>query len=56
MSMSKKHYEEIASALNLNTSRNSIIAALASKFENDNPRFKREIFIKAGNIGRVEEI
>ena len=53
--MTKKHYIAIASVLQWNTARDSIIAGLCSKFEQDNPRFDRETFIKACNIGRTEE-
>ena len=44
MSMSRKHYEMIASVLALNTSRHAIIAGLVSKFVNDNPLFDEDKF------------
>ena len=44
MGMSKKHYEMIASVISLNKGRDSIIAGLASKFVNDNPRFDEDKF------------
>ena len=38
MSLSRKHYENIATAINLNKERgvDSVIAALSSYFKNDN--------------------
>ena len=47
MGMSKKHYEMIASVISLNKGRDSIIAGLASKFVNDNPRFDEDKFKEA---------
>ena len=47
MPMSRKHYEMIASVISLNKGRDSIIAGLASKFVNDNPRFDEDKFKEA---------
>ena len=54
MSMTRKHYEMIASVLALNKGRDSIIAGLVSKFVNDNPLFDEEKFREACNgMGRL---
>ena len=47
MSMTRRHYEMIASVLALNKGRDSIIAGLVSKFVNDNPLFDEEKFREA---------
>jgi len=47
MSMTRKHYEMIASVISLNQKRDAIIAGLVSKFVNDNALFDEVKFRKA---------
>jgi hypothetical protein len=54
MSMTRKHYEMIASVISLNKGRDAIIAGLISKFVNDNPLFDEAKFRKACKPERWE--
>ena len=52
MSLSRKHYENIATAINLNKERgvDSVIAALSSYFKNDNEHFDEFKFKEACRV------
>jgi len=46
----KQHYKGIANAIKNRTSENEIIDSLIVLFEKDNPRFKKDVFLKACGI------